>query len=168
MQVIQSRSPKQNGCIELCQRIWRKELYEASSVAATLDEYRRDARRFVVHHHHVRLHAAPSGRMPIGCLRKHHGESLRCNLTATDPSGKPTPARPVRNARCSDCVQALACLTEFTILDCVTLARNCPKATSHAIFQHGRLCGSRFLFKINSADDDADIEIGLRIYEPAH
>ncbi len=47
MQVIQQpRSPKQNGCVERCQRTWRKELYETSSVAATLDGYRRDARRF--------------------------------------------------------------------------------------------------------------------------
>ena len=88
MQVIQPRSPKQNGCVERCQRTWRKELYETSSVAATLDEYRRDARCSVVHHNHVRPHAAPGGMMPIGYLRKHHGESLRRNLTATDPGGK--------------------------------------------------------------------------------
>ena len=48
MQVIQPRITKQNGCAEWCQRIWRKEFYETSSVAATLDECRQDARRFVV------------------------------------------------------------------------------------------------------------------------
>ena len=46
MQVIQPRITKQNGCAERCQRIWRKELYETSSVAVTLDECRQDARRF--------------------------------------------------------------------------------------------------------------------------
>ena len=90
MQVIQPRSPKQNGCVGRCQRTGRKELYETSSVAATLDEYRRDAWRFVVHHNHVRPHAAPGGMMPIGYLRKHPGENLRRNLTATDPGGKTT------------------------------------------------------------------------------
>ena len=88
MLVIQPRSPKLNGCVERCQRTWRKELYETSSVAATLDGYRRDARRFMVHHNHVRPHAAPGGMTSIGYLRKHHGESLRRNLTATDPGGK--------------------------------------------------------------------------------
>ena len=43
IQIIQSRSPKQNSCVERCQRIWRKELYETSSIVTTLDEYRRDA-----------------------------------------------------------------------------------------------------------------------------
>ena len=105
MQVIQPRSPKQNGYVGRCQRTGRKELYETSSVAATLDEYRRDARRIAVHHNHVRPHAAPGGRTPIGDLPEHSGESLRRNLTATDSSGKPTPTRPVRNARWSDCVQ---------------------------------------------------------------
>ena len=66
MQVIQPRSPKQNGCVGRCQHTGHKELYETSSVAATHDEYRRDARRFVAHHNHVRPHAAPSGRTPIG------------------------------------------------------------------------------------------------------
>ena len=46
MQSIQPRSPKQNGYVERCQRTWSKELYETSSVAVTLDEYRRDARHF--------------------------------------------------------------------------------------------------------------------------
>ena len=88
MQVIQPRSPKQNGCVERCQHTWRKELYEISSVAATLDEYRRDARRFVVHHNYAWPHAVLGGMTPIGYLRKHHGESLRRNLTATDPGGE--------------------------------------------------------------------------------
>ena len=88
MQVIQPRSPKQNGCVERCQRTWRKELYETSSVAATLDEYRRNARRFVVHHNHVRPHVTPSGMTPIGDLREHHGESLRRNRTATGVGDK--------------------------------------------------------------------------------
>ena len=87
MQVIQPRSPKQNGYVGRCQRTGRKELYETSSVAATLDEYRRDARRIAVHHNHVRLHAAPGGMTPIGYLPP-PGESLRRNLTATDPGGK--------------------------------------------------------------------------------
>ena len=95
MLVIQPRSPKQNGCAERCQRTGRKELYETSSVAATLDEYRRDARRFVVDYNHVRSHAALDGRMPIGDLREHPGENLRRNLTATDPAGKPTPQGPL-------------------------------------------------------------------------
>ena len=107
MQVIQPRSPKQNGCVERCQRTWRKELYETSSVVATLDEYRRDARCFVVDHNHVRSHAALGGMMPIGYLRKHHGESLRRNLIATDLAGKPTPERPAKNAIYSDCVQRI-------------------------------------------------------------
>ena len=105
MQVIQPCSPKQNGCVGRCPRTERKELYETSSVAATLDEYRRDARRFMVPHNHVRSHAAPGGRTPIGDLPERPGGSLRRNLTTTDSSGKPTPARPVRNARWSDCVQ---------------------------------------------------------------
>ena len=88
MQVIQPRSPKQNGYVERCQRTWRKEFYETSSVVATLDEYRRDARRFVVYHHHARLHAALGGRTPIGYLREHHGNSLRHSLTAAGPGGK--------------------------------------------------------------------------------
>ena len=88
MQVIQPRSPKQNGRAERCQRTGRQGALRTSSVAATLDEYRRDALRFVVHHNHVRLHAAPCGMTPIGYLCKHHGESLRCNLTATGPGGK--------------------------------------------------------------------------------
>ena len=54
MQVIQPHSPKQNGCVGRCQRTGRKELYETSSVAATLDEYRRDAWRFTVHQNYVR------------------------------------------------------------------------------------------------------------------
>ena len=33
MQVIQPRSPKQNGCVERCQHTGRRELYETSSVA---------------------------------------------------------------------------------------------------------------------------------------
>ena len=33
MQVIQPHNPKQNGYVERCQRTWRKELYETSSVA---------------------------------------------------------------------------------------------------------------------------------------
>ena len=90
MQVIQPRSPKQNGCVERCPRTWRKELYETSSVAAILDEYRRDARRFAVHHNPVRPHAAPGERMPVGDLREHPGENLRRNLTATGPGGKTT------------------------------------------------------------------------------
>ena len=105
MQVIQLRSPKQNGYIERCRRTWCKELYETFPVAATLDEYRLDARCFVVHHNPVRPHAAPAGRTPIGYLRENHGESLRRNLAA--PAGKPTPTRPTKNARCSDCVHHL-------------------------------------------------------------
>ena len=58
-----------------------------------LDEYSQDARRFVVHHNHIRPHAAPGGMMPIGYLRKHPGESLCRNLTATDPSGKTNAGR---------------------------------------------------------------------------
>ena len=88
MQVIQPRSPKQNGCIERCQRTWRKELYEISSVAASLDEYRQDARCFVVHHNRVRPHVALGGMTPIGNLREHHGNSLHRNLTTTDPGRK--------------------------------------------------------------------------------
>ena len=88
MQVIQPRSPKQNGCVGRCQRTGRKELYATSFVAATLDDYRQDARCFVVHHSYVRLHAALDERMPIGYLREHHGESLRRHLTATGPGGK--------------------------------------------------------------------------------
>ena len=49
MQVIPPRSPKQDGCVERCQRTWGKELCKTSSVATTLDEYKRDARRFAVH-----------------------------------------------------------------------------------------------------------------------
>ena len=75
MQAIQPRSPKQNGCVEWCQRIWRKELYETSSVVATLDEYRHDAWCLVAHHNHVRPHAELGGITPIGYLRKHHGGS---------------------------------------------------------------------------------------------
>ena len=93
MQVIQPRSSKQNGCVERCQRTWRKELYETSSVATTLDEYRWDTRRFVVHHNHVRSHAAPGEREPIGCLHKHHGERCCRNRTATGPGGKTNAAR---------------------------------------------------------------------------
>ena len=52
MQVTPPRSPKQNGCVERCQRTRRKEFYETSSVAAILGEYRRDARCFEVHHDH--------------------------------------------------------------------------------------------------------------------
>ena len=88
MQVIQSCSPKQNGCVERCPRTWCKELCETSSVAGTLDEYKRDARCFVVHHNHARPHAALDGRTPIGHLREHHEGSLRRNLTATGPGGK--------------------------------------------------------------------------------
>ena len=88
MQVIQPCSPKQNGCVGRCQRTERRKLYETSSVAATLDEYRQDARRFVVPHNHVWSHAAPGERTPIGDLPEHPGESLRRNLTATDPGGK--------------------------------------------------------------------------------
>ena len=78
MQVIPPRSPKQNGCVRRCQRTWRKELYETSFVATTLDKYGQDARSFVVHHNHVRIFE----------LREHHGESLRRNLTATGPGRK--------------------------------------------------------------------------------
>ena len=91
--IQQPRSPRPNGCVEWCQRTWRKKLYETSSVAATLDEYRRDARRFVAPHNPVRLHAALGGRTPVGCLREHPGESLRCNLTAIDPGGKTSTGR---------------------------------------------------------------------------
>ena len=55
-----------NRSTERCRRTGRKELHETSSVAATLDEYRRDARRIAVHHKHVRPHAAPGGRSPSG------------------------------------------------------------------------------------------------------
>ena len=58
MPVIQPRSPKQNGYVERCQCTWRKELYETSSVATTLDEYKRDARCF------ARLTTIMSGLMP--------------------------------------------------------------------------------------------------------
>ena len=68
MQVIQPRSPKQNGYVGRCQRTGRKELYETSSVAATLDEYRRDARRFMVPHNQGpmphRAEGRPSGISP--------------------------------------------------------------------------------------------------------
>ena len=50
MQVTPPRSPEQNGCVERCRRTWRKMLCETSSVAPTLDGYKQDARRFVVHH----------------------------------------------------------------------------------------------------------------------
>ena len=105
MQVLQPRIPKQNGCVGRCQRTWRKERYETSSVAATLDGYRRDARHLVVHRNHVRPHAAPSGRTPIGYLREHHGESLRRNLAA--PAGKPMTASLTKNAGYSDCVRPI-------------------------------------------------------------
>ena len=98
MQVIQPRSPKQNGYVGRCQRTGRKELYETSSVAATLDEYRRDARRFMVPHNHVRSHAAPGGRTPIGDLPERPGGSLRRNLTATDSGGKTNAGR-----ACQEC-----------------------------------------------------------------
>ncbi len=98
MQVIQPCSPKQNGCVGRCQRTGRRKLYETSSVAATLDEYSQDARRFVVHHNHIRPHAAPGGRTPIEDLPEHPGESLRRNLTATDSGENTTAGR-----ACQEC-----------------------------------------------------------------
>ena len=47
----------------------------------------------MVYYNHVRPHAALGGMMPIGYLRKHPGESLRRNLTATDPNGKTNAGR---------------------------------------------------------------------------
>ena len=92
MQTIQPRSPKQNGDVGRCRRTGRRELHETSSVAATPDEYRRDARRIA--RFTTTLSgpiAAPSGRTPIGDPREHPGESLRRKLTA--PAGKPTSVR---------------------------------------------------------------------------
>ena len=59
MSVIPLRSPKQNGYVERYQRIWRKEFYETSSVATTLDEYSRVSGTSW-------LTAAMSGLMPHG------------------------------------------------------------------------------------------------------
>ena len=44
---------------------------------------------------------------PSGIYREHPGENLRRNLIATDPSGKSSAGKTVKNARCSDCVQQL-------------------------------------------------------------
>ena len=104
-QVIQLRSPKQNGCIVRCQGTWHKELYETSSVAATFDEYRRDARRFVVHHNPIRPHAALAEGRPSGIYANTLERASVATGSPSTQAGKPTPARSVRNTRCNDCIK---------------------------------------------------------------
>ena len=49
----------------------------------------------VIHHNHIRPHAALGERTSVGYLRKHHGKSLRRNLATTDP-GEKTSAGKIR------------------------------------------------------------------------
>ena len=91
-QVIQPRSPKQNGCIVRCQRTWHKELYETSSVA-TFDEYRLDARRFVVHHNPVWPHAALAEGHPSGIYANTLERASVATGSPSTQAGKATPTR---------------------------------------------------------------------------